>query len=292
MYFTRCFPLLLLLLAPGTHDDAAAALERCPKLGPRCDLRIERFVIESRATDEQGRVHATIEGFVEWRRRDDEGGPQLELDVRFLHGPEHARDVERVIEVECLTDRGPRCQWREVGPGSGRSVQAEWTSDGSALDIVEWSAAGKQRGTLVASGGVSMPLYLAELLRQGRITAGAVIEFDPLARTLEPLTVRTVWLVGADPIVADAASAGGVSIVEKRATDAPVVVDAPREARTVELLRADGTLAARYRYEGLTLVGFQWQEGRMSARAVDETEFERLLAREIPSEPPGSRSRH
>src|SRR5689334_9934540 len=144
---------LLGLLASGARDEPSALLERCPKLAPRAELRIERFVIESHATDEHGRVHATIEGFVEWRRRDDKDGPQLELDARFLHGPTAARDVQRVLEVECLTDHGPRCQWREVGPGTGRSVQAEWTSDGNALDIVEWSAAGKKRGTLVASGG-------------------------------------------------------------------------------------------------------------------------------------------
>jgi hypothetical protein len=277
---------VLALLTLGAHDDSSAALDRCPNFGPRCDLRIERFVLESRATDEHGHVHTTLEGFVEWRRRDDKDGPQLELDVRFLHGPHGARDVQRVLELECLTDRGPRCQWREVGPGSGRSVQTEWTSDGSALDIVEWSPAGKKRGTLVASGGASMPLYLAELLRQGRITSGAVTEFDPLARTLEPLMVRTVWLVGADPLVAEAASAGDAVV-----TDAALATDAPREVRSVELLRADGTLAARYRFAGLKLVGFQWQEGRMSARAVDETEFESLLAHEIPHEEDGPRRR-
>jgi len=153
---------------------------------------------------------------------------------------------------------------------------------------VEWSAAGKQHGTLVASGGASMPLYLAELLRHGHITAGAVTGFDPLARTLEPLRVRTVWLVGPDPTVAEAASS---AMAAARATDAPLVTDAPREARTVELLRADGTLAARYRFEGVALVGFQWQEGRMSARAVDEAEFQTLLAREIPGESVSPRRR-
>jgi hypothetical protein len=278
---------LLLLLASGAQDDPAVLLERCPKLAPRAELRIERFVLESHTTDEHGRVHATLEGVVEWRRRDDKDGPQLELDARFLHGPTVAREVQRVLEVECLTDHGPRCQWREVGPGTGRSVQAEWTSDGGALDIVEWSAAGKQRGTLVASGGASMPLYLAELLREGRITAGSVVEFDPLARTLEPLLVRTVWLVGADPAVASAASTGAV-----RTTDEPIVTDAPKEERTVELLRPDGTLAARYRFAGLALTGFQWQEGRLSARAIGEDEFDRLLEREIPDEAAPSRRRH
>ncbi len=273
-----CWLPLIGFLASGAQDDSAVLLERCPKFAPRVDIRIERFVLESHTTDEYGRARTTLEGFVEWRRRDDKDGPQLELDARFLHGPQAARDVQRVLEVECLTDHGPRCQWREVGPGTGRSVQAEWTSDGGALDIVEWSAAGKKRGTLVASGGASMPLYLAELLREGRITAGRVTEFDPLARTLEPLQVRTVWLVGADPLVAEAASTGAL-----RTTDAPLVTETPKEERTVELLRPDGTLAARYRFAGLSLVGFQWQEGRLSARTVGAEEFERLLTHEIQS---------
>jgi hypothetical protein len=141
-------------------------------------------------------------------------------------------------------------------------VLAEWSKDGAALDVVEWSAAGKKRGTLIASGGASMPLSLVELLRAGRITAGPVTRFDPLARTLEPLMVRTVWLEN---------------------DDGDLLVN--RDARTVELLRADGTLAARYRFAGLDLVGFQWQEGRLAARAVDETEFERLALIHLPPAP-------
>jgi hypothetical protein len=249
-------------------------------LGPAVEQRVERFVLEARTTDEQGRARTEVAGFVEWRRRDDADGPQLECDVRFLRGSSaigDASNVARVLQVECLTARGPRCQWREVG-GTGRSVLAEWSPDGGALDVVEWSASGKKRGTLIASGGVSMPLYLVELARAGRINAGPVTRFDPLARTLEPLMVRTVWLESTSE-QEDCDEQHAVPAPDER-TPAPA-----RDKRTIELLRADGTLAARYVFAGLELVAFQWQEGRLAARAVDETEFERLALLHLPPPP-------
>lgn len=278
----RLAALLSLAALVGLAGGDAPALEVdgpvCLPLGPRIEHRLERFVLEARTTDERGRTKIEVAGLVEWRRRDDADGPQLECDVRLLRGSSllgDARNLVRVLEVECLTARGPRCQWREVG-GAGRSVLAEWSKDGGALDVTEWSAAGKKRGTIIASGGVSMPLYLVELVRAGRITAGPVTRFDPLARTLEPLMVRTVWL--------ESTSAEGdgdeLSPARDERTPAPA-----RDERTVELLRADGTLAARYRFAGLDLVAFQWQEGRLSARAVDEAEFERLALLHLPPPP-------
>jgi hypothetical protein len=329
----RLQALLSLVLVATLPGGEGAERTRCLPLGPAIELRIERFVLERRSTDENGRTRTDVAGFVEWRRRDDAAGPQLELDARFLRGPVGVADLQRVLQVECLTERGPRCVWREVGPGSGRSVQAEWSEDGGALDIVEWSAAGKKRGTLVASGGVSMPLYLAELVRAGRITAGPVTQFDPLARTLEPLMVRTVWLEDVDDADVDShvdpaaphvdraaphedpAAPQNESAASARAGSGPSpaaeaiptpdahgqhgsnagdAAPAPvRQQRTVELLRADGTLAARYRFAGLDLVSFQWQEGRMSARAIDAEQFDRLLAQHTPAAQgaPGRRSR-
>lgn len=316
----------LLLALPGGGDVP----EGCPPLGARVELRIERFVIEARVVD-GGRTRNEVVGFAEWRRRDDDAGPQLECDVRFLrgHAADAVREVQSVLQVECLTERGPRCQWREVGGGFGRSLQAEWSSDGGALDIVEWSSAGKKRGTLVASGGVSMPLYLAELVRAGRITAGPVTRFDPLARTLEPLMVRTVWLereegddqdLEGEP-AQDDSEARGTAVQAGVASEGTEGVDVSRceggvdegggkvragvdgdasagprpsrDVRTVELLRPDGTLAARYRFAGLELVSFQWQEGRLTARAVDADRFERLRAQHMPRAPStgGARAR-
>lgn len=242
-----------------------------PPPGP--ELRIERFVIYTRRTETGRAPTLDVAGFVEWRRRDTAEGPMLESDVRFLvgaPGPDHTRAVQRVLHVECAGERGPRCLWREIGPGAGRSVQAEWSGDGSALDVVEWSTSAKRRGTLVVSGGATMPLYLAELLRQGRLTAGHVVVFDPLALTLEPLEIKTVWL--------DAAAELG----DAKAGEAPDSERGSQPAvRTSELRRADGSLAMRYRFRGRDLVAFQWQDGETYARATSESEYQLILAQHV-----------
>lgn len=280
--------LLLPLAALGVASVGGGQNPRLEDLPPALtgqDLRVERFALFSARSGARGQVSTEVAGFVEWRRRQGESGPQLECDTRFFVGPLQAdgkRAVQRVVHIECLTEHGPKVVWREIGPGSGRSIQAEWSSDGGALDITEWSPAGKRRGTLIASGGASMPLYLAELLRHGRLTAGNVVAFDPLARTLEPLEVRTVWLDGSSALDEVPAPAG------------PDVEGAVSHSlRTVELLRADGTVNARYRFSGLALLGFQWQDGPLCARAVSEDEFERLVARYVEpvDDAAGARSR-
>lgn len=258
---------LALLTRPAQEFDLPAAQTGA-------DLRVERFVLYTQRAAESGRavgvVTIDVSGFVELRRRETANGSQLECDTRFLVGApklDQKRNVQRVVQVECPSGRGPRCVWRELGPGTGRSVQAEWSTDGGALEITEWSPSAKRKGTLVAAAGASMPLYLLELLRKGQFAAGRVVVFDPLALTLEPLEVRTAWLD----------SSGGMG-----ARSAEFDADAePREARTVELRRADGTLAARYRFVGLDLVAFQWQEGSMYARRTGEAEFESMLSQHV-----------
>jgi len=266
---------------PARDDESSAA-------STGRDLRLEHFVLTNRV---DGRVE--IAGFVEWRKRDTPHGQQMECDARFLREPLVAggpRDVERVLHVECLTDKGPRCLWREIGPGTGRSVQAEWSEDGRALELNEWSDAGRKRGTLVASGGASMPLYLVELLRQGGLAAGSIQRFDPLARTLEPLEVRTVWLDASGPL-ASAEDVGESASTDPASNelDPNAASRRARAVRTVELVRNDGTLAGRYRFAGRDLVAFQWQEGSLFARAVGPEEYERLMSKHVPP-PPSVRS--
>ena len=234
------------------------------------DLRVEHFVLQRKTTDASGRATSEVAGFVEWRRREAEHGVQLECDTRFLRGKlaiDGARDAQRVLHVECLTETSARCVWRELGPGSGRSIQGEWSRDGGALDIAEWSPSGTKKGTLVASKGVVMPLYLTELVRHGRVTAGTITAFDPVARTLEALTVRTLYLGGPEH-----------SGSEQLDDSAP----SSRGLRTVEFVRADGTLAGRYRFAGVDLVAFQWQEGGLFGRRVDAEEYARLFAQNAP----------
>ncbi|MBL8859470.1 MAG: hypothetical protein JNL28_13240 [Planctomycetes bacterium] len=267
MWWRNPVPWAVLALSLGTRPANVGEL---PAAQTGADLRVERFVIYTQRSDASGGVTIDVSGFVELRRRDTTSGPQLECDTRFLVGApglESKRNEQRVVQVECPSGRGPRCVWRELGPGTGRSVQADWSADGGALEITEWSPAAKRKGTLVAAAGATMPLYLMELLRGGQLAAGHVVVFDPLALTLAPLEVRTSWL--------DAAQRMGTE-ADVREAEAE-----PREARTVELRRGDGTLAARYRFVGLELVAFQWQEGSMYARRMEDAEFERLQAQHL-----------
>jgi hypothetical protein len=219
------------------------------------DLRVERFVLERTTLDARGRTAVDVVGFVERRRLVAEKGVQLECDVRFLRTPntDGTRDSQRISHVECHGETGPRCLWRELGPAGGRSVAAEWSRDGRALDVVEWGPGGTQRGTLVGARGVVMPLFLAELVRDGKLASGSVTVFDPLGRTLEPLWVRTIY-------------------------------DAESSKRVVELTRGDGTLFQRFTFGGVDLVSFQWQEGNLVARRVERDEYDREIARNSPSE--------
>jgi len=249
-----------------------AGEEELPGAQTGAGLRVEHFVIYTRRTQSDGSAALDVSGFVALRRRETADGSQLERDTRFLVGDfglDARRSVQRVVQVECPAGRGPRCSWRELGSGTGRTVQADWTDDGSALEITEWSTAAKRRGTLVASAGASMPLYLLELLRNGRLVAGHVVAFDPLALTLEQLEVRTTWL--------DDNRRLGVGTVGDDAV-ATTADGAPPAARTVDLVRTDGTLAARYRFVGLELTAFQWQEGPVYARRMSEAEYESLLS--------------
>ncbi|MDZ4773255.1 MAG: hypothetical protein SGI72_08995 [Planctomycetota bacterium] len=255
----RCIlPLALLFQQPTAPVDEPASW-----IDP--DLRVEHFVVYTKRVETGRAPTVDVVGFVEMRRRDGRTGVQLECDSRFLVGSlgtDARRSVQRVLHVESPTDRGPRCMWREIGPGTGRSVEAEWSRDGNSLEISEWSAGPKRTGTLIVSSGASMPLSLVELLRAGQLTSGSIVVFDPLALTLEPLFVKTVWLddseaIGEDPDV-DTASLAAL--------------------RTVELVRQDGSLAGRYRFRGRSLVAFQWQEGATFARIVDAAQFESLLS--------------
>jgi hypothetical protein len=219
------------------------------------DLRVERFVLERTTLDARGHTAVDVVGFVERRRLVAEKGVQLECDVRFLRSPnaEGARESQRLSHVECQSPTGPRCLWRELGRAGGRSVAAEWSRDGRALDVVEWGIGGTQRGTLVGARSVVMPLFLAELVREGKLASGSVTVFDPLARTLEPISVRTIY--------------------------------GPESAsRVVELTRADGTLFQRWTFAGVELTSFQWQEGNLVARRVEREEYERELALNAPEE--------
>ena len=198
-------------------------------------------------------------GVVAWRSDRFASGLQLECETTFLAGAGESAD-RRVLHVEQLGSNGPRLVWRELGAGSGRSLLAEWTADGLGLRTVEWSGEETLRETIDTGGGAVMPLYLVELVRNGQVTGGSHLRFDPLSRTLEAIDIRTSYETDRAELARHAGDQAAL--------------------RTVELARPDGTLAMRLSFRGAELVGFRWQEGPLSARRIDPIEYERLLGRD------------
>ncbi len=88
------------------------------------------------------------------------------------------------------------------------------------------------------------------------------------------LAVSVIITVGSTPGSASGAAEEGGTVPGPSSPDA---------LRTSELRRADGSLAARYRFRGRELVAFQWQDGGSFARAVDEAEYERLSSANVDS---------
>lgn len=177
------------------------------------------------------------------------GRRELESELTFAREG-RARGLVRVFSVEELFLDRASLSWREVGDDSARTLQVEWPASADGFDVVEWGNGERQREHLTSREGALLPHYLLELLRRGRLASGRVPCFDPLARTIDTLEIRTSYLWGAEQ---------------------------DRRARTVELVRLDGTLAARYRFVGTRLVALQWQEGGALGRAVSEAEYQSAL---------------
>jgi hypothetical protein len=242
--------------------------------GVRSALRVERFVIcdgpdllagGDGAFDGDGETacaHAL--GAVEWRRMVRQDGVQIECEMLFARAG-HDAPCERILHVEELCEAKSRLVWREIGDASGRSVLAEWGQGGQSLRTVDWGKVETVREEISASRGAVMPLYLIEMLREGRITSGRQLVFDPLARALSELEILTSY-IDASPAPCPAGD------------PAPWASRGLARARCVELRRSDGTLAGRYRFRGSDLVAFQWQDGGAWARRASAHEHARAVA--------------
>jgi len=189
-------------------------------------------------------------GVVQLRRSQIDHGWQLELEVCYPF------EGVRLLAVECLNPRSPRLVWREILPGGGRTVFAEWTEDSAELRALEWGVDGSLRERKSTCRGAVMPQYLLELARCGQVTGGTFEVFDPLLRDLSRQTLSTSY----EPAEGRGEVIGGCP-------------------RRVELRQDDGTLAGSYLFEGTRLVSFRWQEGEVEARGITEAEYDELRAR-------------
>lgn len=206
--------------------------------------------------------------------------------LRWISGPETAPDgrrglrletettlfdvATRVIHTETLLPDERKLVYREVREREGRTVLLE--SRSPAAGVVAELRVSETMGGVIhrrepdATGGVLLPLYLLENVRSGASFRGEFALFLPLSAEVELLTLDTLLLPVADGPPRGGAVAAGA---DEEGTTLP-----PRELR---LHRGDGLFAGAYRFEGADLVGFRWQAGGVSARAIDEEEYRRWL---------------
>lgn len=257
---------LILALLPfaggaGAGDPVAPPGDPVPAPAPEADegpalaeTRVEHFLVEwtdpaappgtDAAATRQARRDRVV-ALVRLRRGWVNGDLQLETDYDDL------LEGVRLSAHERLGARVSRLVWRERTPGRGRTLRAEWSPDGSALETAEWDVGGRRpRSASLEEGGV-LPQYLVDLARTGRVVSGRFRVFDPLAARLELQELSTCYETDEDG----------------------------RMARVVRLRRADGTLAGEYRFEGRALKAFRLQDGRLRARAVDREQWEEARER-------------
>jgi hypothetical protein len=251
-------PFAARLQEPGPPPPTDASQAEVPS--PSEPLREELFAIEQvegAAELELGAVapnpaqgdaaaEPAVLGVARCRRLSIPDGLQLEWDVQFL-----GEDAARVLHIERSNPAGDTLVWREMLPGSGRTVSARCSQDALAITLREWAGRTVHQSELASPQGLRLPLHLLELLRSGARPPSEAHVFDPLARQLEPVAIRARELESG--------------------------------ARKIDLLRNDGTLAASWLLEGGDLVAFQWQGGNVRARRISAEEHERLL---LPPAPP------
>lgn len=228
-------------LTPQGPDPTPVQAEEAPRPVAPAEARIEHFALE--LTTREG---IEVQGVLRWIARREGEGTQLEWELEF------PGEELRVLTVETLGPGGDRLVWRELRSGAGRSLVVEWASSDPVLTLREWALDGTSRETRRPSGGALLPLSLIELCRAGRLTQGVFEVLDPTSRGLSRLALSTSYELPREPD------------------------GEPR--RMVELRRADGTLAGRYRFGREELLDFEWQEGGLRGRRVGMDEHERLRA--------------
>jgi len=192
-------------------------------------------------------------GLVEVRRRKVQGSWQLEQDVHFPF------EEVRLLAVECLSRKSPRLVWREIFPGGGRTIFAEWTSESEELKAFEWGLDGSLREYHDTSRGAVMPQYLLELVRSGQAVGGRFEVFDPLIGALDIWSLDVTY--------------------QREHSDSDADDESGEYIRRAEFRRRDGTLAGLYRFAGTRLISFQWQEGDVVAKRISRIEYEQLSQR-------------
>ncbi len=176
-------------------------------------------------------------GFASLHRTDSGANVQLEWQVNF---PDAELDI---WHVETCEAEARHWTWRERRPRSSRTVNAERV--GAAVEVTEWGRPCVWRAVLPSSGPSLFPLELEERLRAGALASDTVALFDPLSNSVETVRIE----VGES----ESGTAGG--------------------PRSVDLVRADGSLAGSWTFLERELVSFRWQRGGLIAVRIDEQSY-------------------
>lgn len=215
-------------------------------------LREETFVLElpPEARDSRLRPAPPEEvGVAVLRRSESEGAVHCEWDVRFYG------DDTRVLHVEGWSPQAASLVWREWRPGAGRSLTAESSPEG--VEVVEWGRHERLRTCMESPEGVSFPIRLLELARRGELAAGRLPWFDPLARAIEWGSVTLGF--GPTPVP----DTSGEGVLERR----------------FELVRDDGTRAARWVFRGDELWEVEWASGGLVGRRIARPGYQERVGR-------------
>ena len=176
-------------------------------------------------------------GFASLHRTDSGANVQLEWQVNF---PEAELDI---WHVETCEAEARRWIWRERQPRNSRTVDANRV--GPAIEVTEWGRPCVWRAALPTTGPCLFPLELEERLRVGAVASDTIALFDPLSNSVEAVRIE----------VGESESGTGAQL------------------RTVDLVRADGSLAGSWTFLERELVSFRWQRGGLIAVRIDEQSY-------------------
>ena len=218
----------------------ASGIIKSVELSGSPDTSVRHFRLD-RGSFEPGPDAPAPIGLLRWLCGPDPSGQgtRLEIEATFFQ--------ERVLVVhsERLSEAELSLTWREVGDG-GRTLVLRGSREGT-FTISDSSAKGTEKRSVPGSAG-EFPLAFLEVARRGGKLPAEIALFDPASGAFESVNV-----ISRSP---------------------------PRSAeRVLELVRPDGSLRTRARFQDGEWTEWCWQEGGLVARSIPPEDYARALER-------------
>lgn len=217
----------------------ASGIIKSVELSGSPDTTVRHFRLD-RGSVELGPDAPAPLGLLRWISGPDPSGQgaRLEIEATFFQ--------ERVLVVhsERLREDELSLTWREVGKTAGRTLALRGSREGT-FTISDSSAKGTEKRSVPGTAG-EFPLAFLEVARRGGKLPVEVALFDPASGAFEAVNV-----ISRSP---------------------------PRSAeRVIELVRPDGSLRTRARFQGDEWTEWCWQEGGLVARSITPEDYARAL---------------